>query len=359
MKSNSPAWRHLAISARSIDLLKTMSTENTLQLVAELLAGRNIGRPEAARILATEVAAADAQLRSFVRLLPVEKFTNRGQVFYRWKRDAGARQRAVPASTIMAGYFASSLARLFDGTIYEPGMRDVADTLLAFSGAARRFENADRQFVFVVRGGEIAFPAKEGLLSDLLQLLQDSHRARLVYKTGGGRRVVASVQPLSIAIYDHQLYLIARRTDGSFHPFRFARIERVARLPQRAPYPSRSEYDPDQLFRDSIGIYVDKRFPVRDVELIVSNRWRAFMDSHRWHRSQKLEAFEAGALLQMRVRTCPELVRWILGFGAEATVVKPASLRNLVARTIAQMSRRYMATDVAQTTRARSTRSRH
>jgi predicted DNA-binding transcriptional regulator YafY len=334
-----------------------MSTESTLRLVGELLAGRNIGRAEAARILATEVAAADAQLRSFVRLLPVERFKSRGQVFYRWKRNTNAHQRAVPTSTIMAGYFASSLARLFDGTIYEPGMRDVADTLLAVSGASRRFENADRQFVFVVRGGEIALPAKEGLLSDLLQLLQDSHRAKLLYKTGGGRRVVASVQPLSIAIYDHQLYLVARRTDGSFHPFRFARIERVARLPQRAPYPSRSEYDPDQLFRDSIGIHVDERFPVRDVELIVSNRWKGFMDSHRWHRSQKLDPSMGGALLRMRVRTCPELTRWILGFGAEATVVKPASLRKSVARTVAQMNRRYMTKNVAQTARARSTRS--
>lgn len=42
------------------------------------------------------------------------------------------------------------------------------------------------------------------------------------------------------------------------------------------------------------------------------------------------------------------------GFGAEATVIKPASLRNLVARTVAQMNRRRVTKDIAQDTSARS-----
>src|SRR5262249_2979960 len=156
---------------------------------------------------------------------------------------------------------------------------------------------------------------------DLIQLLLDSHRARLVYRSGGKQRVI-SVQPLSIAIYDHQLYLIARRSDDTFHPYRFARIERIVRLPQRTQYPARTEYDPEQVFRDSIGVYVGEEFPVADVELEITKRWRIFMESHRWHRSQTVVSTKSGCLLRMRVRLCPELDKWVLGFGAEARVIR-------------------------------------
>lgn len=318
-----------------------MSTESTLRLVGELHAGRTIGRAEAAKILATKIAAADKQLGVLTRLLPVERLKRRGKVLYRWKLREGALTRPIPVATVLAGYFGSSLAKLFEGTVYEPGMRNVAETLLDISGRSRGFENADRQFVFLTRGGEVALPSKEKVLDDIIQVLQDSHRARLVYRSAEGQRSALSVQPLSIAIYDHQLYLIARRTDGTFHPYRFARIERVTRLPQRAQYPPQTEYDPEQVFRDSIGVYVDDRFPVQDVEVLVSKRWKTFMESHRWHRSQRLISTKLGYLLRMRVRICPELERWVLGFGAEARVVRPEALRARVARISGEMHALY------------------
>ena len=174
---------------------------------------------------------------------------------------------------------------------------------------------------------EVALPSKEKVLDDIIQVLQDSHRARLVYRSAEGQRSALSVQPLSIAIYDHQLYLIARRTDGTFHPYRFARIEGVTRLPQRAQYPPQTEYDPEQVFRDSIGVYVGDRFPVEDVELLVSKRWKTFMESHRWHRSQRLISTNIiGRLLRAARRTPIVAVRLTLRPRISSVGLRLASL---------------------------------
>lgn len=318
-----------------------MSTKSTLRLVAELHAGKNVGRKRAREILGTAVAAADAQLRRIVDLLPVERFTSSGQVFYRWKHDRSRATRTTHLSTVLAGYFGSSLGRLFEQTAYASGMREAAETLAAMSPRATRFENADRKFVFLSRGGELALPDNEAVLSDLVQMLLDSSRAKIAYRSVDGRRRTLVVDPLSVAIYDHQLYMIARRSDGTFHPFRFARIEKITRLSKRIEYPSRSEYDPEQIFRDSIGVYVDERFPVRDIEVRVSAWWARFMRSHRWHRSQKVTRARSGYVLKMRLRLCPEVTRWALGFGAEAEVIEPKVLRTRVAGEARRMAALY------------------
>src|SRR5437588_427656 len=73
-----------------------------------------------------------------------------------------------------------------------------------------RFQDWRRQFVYLVRGGEKALPEKEGLLSDVVDALQRRRALRLRYHAFDGTRRTVRVEPLSLAVYDHQLYVIAR-----------------------------------------------------------------------------------------------------------------------------------------------------
>ena len=287
--------------------------------------------------MGTNVAAADRQLRAIAHVLPVESFKRRGLRLYRWKNRTQTETRPVPIATVLAAHFGSSLGRLFEATIYGPGMRDAARTLTELSGRAERFENADRQFVFVRRGGEMALRDNERQLTELVQILLDSNMARFRYRAVNGRLRSFDVQPLSIAIYDHQLYVIAKRRDGTFHPFRFARIESVTRLPRRVTFPERSVYDPEQVFRESIGVYVDDQFPIREVSVRLGPKWVQFAQTHRWHTSQTTVLVPEGEELRIRVRQCPELERWALGFGADAEVMQPPELRQKIAETARRM----------------------
>lgn len=319
-----------------------MSTASTIGLISALFDGRMVGREEARRLLGTEVAAADAQLKCLLdSKLPIEKTVARGKTFYRWTGTAQPPMAPVGLPTVLGGHFAASLATLFEPTGYASGIRQAAQTLANLSPRPGRFQDADRKFVFISRGGEIAFPKSEDVLTDLVDILLDGFRTRLVYRDQKGRRRAVEVEPLSVAVYDHQLYLIGRRGDRTLHPYRFARIEKAVRLSKKVVYPPRSNYDPEQLFRDSIGIYLDDKYPVVQLRLKVSERWAQFMQSHRWHRSQFVERTPEGPILKMRVRHCPELSRWALGFGSEAEVLEPLTLRAEIAAVAEQMATLY------------------
>jgi predicted DNA-binding transcriptional regulator YafY len=146
------------------------------------------------------------------------------------------------------------------------------------------------------------------------------------------------VEPLSIVVHDHQLYVVGR-VEGAMHPYRFARIQAVDVLDDTFTYPSRTEYDPQQVFRDSFGIFLD--LPVQDIEVRLHKQWATYAQSHRWHDSQVVDVADDHVRVRMRVRVCPELEAWILGFGEQAEVVAPAVLRGRIAARGQELSQRY------------------
>jgi predicted DNA-binding transcriptional regulator YafY len=161
------------------------------------------------------------------------------------------------------------------------------------------------------------------------------------YRRFDGSRRSVRIEPLSLAVYDHQLYLIGRPRGGAPHPYRFARIDDADQTGATFHYPDKDSYDPERVFADSFGIAVDEIYPVTNIEISLAPRWWSFVQSHRWHRSQ--EAFRRGGRIHVRVRVRldPEVVAWILGFGPDVRVIEPDSLRRRIARLAAQMARAH------------------
>ncbi|HEY6912195.1 MAG TPA: WYL domain-containing protein, partial [Myxococcales bacterium] len=104
-------------------------------------------------------------------------------------------------------------------------------------------------------------------------------------------------------------------------------------------YPDKDSYDPERVFADSFGIAVEDKYPVTRIEVSLAPKWLPFVQSHRWHRSQ--ESFVRGGRVhvRLRVRLCPEVVAWILGFGPDVRVVDPKPLQLRIARLARQMAR--------------------
>ncbi len=142
-------------------------------------------------------------------------------------------------------------------------------------------------------------------------------------------------------IYEHQLYLIAKTHSGEVRFYRFSRLLEAERADDTFDYPSQTEYDPEQLLRDSFGIFIGNKHPITNVCVRFSVKWKAFVRSHRWHPSQQVSMDERGVLLRLRVRTCPELEAWILSFGEDAEVIEPQSLRERIAERARQAASRY------------------
>jgi predicted DNA-binding transcriptional regulator YafY len=322
------------------DLGRFSSIQRTVRLVSTLLSGRDLTRAEASALVGLRSAAVDRQLEAIGRHLPLVREKRRGKVHIRIDRSkvAGGRER-VPIATTIAACVGASLARLFEGTSYEAGMHDLVHYVSRETLHPERFQDSRRQFVFLVRGGEKALPENEALLDEVVEALQRRRALRIRYRAFDGTRRTVRVEPLSLALYDHQLYVIARPRGGAPHPYRFSRIEAADTAGGTFQYPDKDSYDPERVFADSFGIAVEDKYPVTRIEVSLAPKWLPFVQSHRWHRSQ--ESFVRGGRVhvRLRVRLCPEVVAWILGFGPDVRVVDPKPLQLRIARLARQMAR--------------------
>jgi len=324
------------------ELGRLSSLERTAKLVAAFLSGRDLTRADVTALLGVRVAAADRQLAAIGRHVPLVREKRRGRLHVRVDRSkvAGGSDRA-PISTMIAACVGASLSKLFEGTTYEKGMRDLVHYVSRDALHPERFQDWRRQFVFLVRGGEKALPEKEELLEEVVDAVQRRRGLQIRYRAFDGTRQSLRIEPLSLAVYDHQLYVIGRSRGRPAHPYRFSRLEAAEAAGGTFHYPDKDSYDPERVFAESFGIFVDEKYPVETIEVSLAPRWATFVRSHRWHRSQESFVRNGRVHVRLMVRICPELVSWVLGFGPDARVVGPPSLKQRIARLAREMAKAH------------------
>lgn len=250
-------------------------------------------------------------------------------------RLSGIRHGVPSHEVAIAACFAATLAPLFEGTKLEAGMREGLRYVVDASPRPEKFDHLERKFFFVRGGGEPALPSNGKLLERLTKAILEQRCVALTHRrfNADDPPSKANYQPLSIAIYDHQLYLLGRReSDRATRLLRFSRITGVEILRRTFDYPSQLEFSPRQLFAQSFGVYLmESSEPALPVEIRLHRRWGGYAKDHRWHPSQSVEEGDEHVTVRLTVRVCPELVGWILGFGDEAEVISPATLREEVA----------------------------
>lgn len=308
-----------------------------LLLVRELLRGRGIDRQVVSQLLDMTPAAADRFIRSFAEHWPeLSEEREDGKRVLRWSRSG-----MVPDSVAVAACFGASLSRLFEGSNYESGLREARQRVVSHVRRPKLFEHFDRKFHFVQGGGEMMLPENADVLDDVVDAVLRRNFISMKYRRFSGVEQALRVKPLSIVVYDHQLYVIGRDEKGTDHPFRFSRIAEIDREDATFAYPSKAEYDPDRLFADSFGVFVGAEYPVEEVHLKLTPRWSAFVEHHRWHRTQQVVRHPDHIAVWLRVRVCPELEAWILGFGEQVEVVAPAKLRAAVRARLRRAAKMY------------------
>src|SRR6267142_6239052 len=193
------------------ELGRLTSIQRTAKLIGALLSGRELTRADVTGLLGVRVAAADRQLEAIGRHIPLVREKRRGRLHVRIDRSkvAGGAER-IPIATTIAACVGASLGRLFEGTNYEKGMHDLVQYVSRDAIHPERFQDSRRQFVFLVRGGEKALPEKEELLEEGVDALQRRRGLQIRYRAFDGARQSLRIEPLSLAVYDHQLYVIGR-----------------------------------------------------------------------------------------------------------------------------------------------------
>ncbi len=110
----------------------------------------------------------------------------------------------------------------------------------------------------------------------------------------------------------------------TFAVHRFERVEKTEREFKR-----RSDFDLERYLEHSFGIWTAAE--TINVRLRIHPPAAAWVKERRWHQTQKMRQLASGAIeLDMTVADTVEIVRWILGLGADVEVLAPAELRDEV-----------------------------
>lgn len=301
-------------------------------LLSALLRGDSLDRQTVARMLGVKVAAADRQLRALLALKGVKKRRERGKTLFTFEPRA---EEPTLASLVASG-LAASFARLFEGSDYMTGMREVRDALISRAPRRHRFRHIERKLFFLLQGGEQAITHPESPLEEVVQAVLEEKKLRMHYEHFDGTRERVSVSPLSLMVYRQQLYMVALKSDRKPHTFRVARVL-AADVDKPFTYPA--EYDPALVYRDAFGVFMPATAP-EVVRLRLSAEWKTFIRTHRWHPSQEVEA--DGLTIRITVCLCREVEQWILSFGEDAEVLEPLALRQRVSDRLRAASNKYL-----------------
>jgi predicted DNA-binding transcriptional regulator YafY len=311
------------------------------RLMAALLDGQELDRRAVEKLIGVRVAAADQHINAVLAEVPgVESRRSGNRRMIRFTGD-GARGAAT-RNLAAAACFGASLARLFRGSSYEALLDQLRTDVIRRVKTRRDFGDARRKFLFISQADEVALPDREALLDDLVEAVLKQQRAQIEYTGFDGSERSVEISPWSIAIYEHQLYVLAEGESSALRAYRLSRIRDVRVRSKTFKYPERSVYDPEHLFRDTFGIFVRGEHPVEEVVMRLAAKWSTYARTHVWHSSQRVShEADGGVLLRLRVRTCDEFERFVLGFGDEAEVVEPASFRARIAARVQAAYRRY------------------
>jgi predicted DNA-binding transcriptional regulator YafY len=316
--------------------------ERCYGLAATLMSGGALDRNVVAAKLGISPANADRHLRAIKNTMLVTPITGKdGLTSIR----ATSGTKAPATATVVAACFGASLARLFHETPFEQRLRDMVTHVLEGVRDIPKYKDRERQFLFVSRGGERALRRNGStVLDEVVDAILQRRVLRLRHTKFSGKPETIYLKALSLALHEHQLYVLGLG-DRGLRNIRFSRITAALKMKESFEYPTLDEYDPRLVFRDSVGIFIHddeaKGIRVRDVKLRLSSHWASYVETHRWHESQRHTLDKQGVLLEFRVRTCPELERLILGFGDDAEVIEPPELRAKIAMQTAAMARRY------------------
>ena len=184
-------------------------------------------------------------------------------------------------------------------------------------------------------GAKLQEPAAEHVPA-IQQALLDRRSLRLRYHAfQRDEETEREVDPYHLTYFNGGLYLIAY-----CHLREAVRTFAVERI--RAVTPSRRRFEPPRDFRPDE--YLDKAWGILQgalvtVRVVFAAELGRYIEERLWHPSQKLRTLpDRRVELTLRVADTVEVRRWILGFGAQAEVVEPTSLRDALLREAAALA---------------------
>jgi proteasome accessory factor B len=182
---------------------------------------------------------------------------------------------------------------------------------------------------------------RAAVVGTLVQAWLGRRKVRITYRDAQGKRSARLVRPYYLEpseAVSHGTYLIG--FDELSNEVRSFKIERIASVAlEQTPYYLPRDFNLARYLRHSWGIW--SKAPLERVAIRFSPAAATRVRESVWHSSQKLTEERGGYLrMDVQVRGRVEILPWILSWGADAQVMRPAALRSeveMVAKRLAEV----------------------
>ncbi len=178
-------------------------------------------------------------------------------------------------------------------------------------------------------------------LGPLLEHIRSKKSIRIDYRKFTNDEVKEyELHPYLLKEYHNRWYLVAYDA-GSKHirTFGLERIDKIETAERK--FTIEKNFNADVFFKYSIGI-TEKADKPQDIVLVFDKVPGRFLMTQPIHASQKIRKDSKSEIhIELKVLVTPELISFILGYGAQVTVAKPASLKAIISKQLKDALKSY------------------
>ena len=190
-------------------------------------------------------------------------------------------------------------------------------------------------------GAKLQAPAAEHVALIQEALLEGRRLDMRYYSMSRDEENRRQVDPYHLTVFDGGFYLVGychwRKTERIFA------VERIRDLKMLAMhFTVRPGFSAEEFLKHVWGIVKGEIVPVK---VIFSRSVARYIRDRLWHPSQKFRELADGRLeMNLRVADTLEVRRWVLGYGPDAEVIEPASIRQSLREQAEALGRKLVPT---------------
>ncbi len=251
---------------------------------------------------------------------------------------------SLPAVTLSQGelvalYFAEKVLAQYRGTPFEPDLVSAFRKIQELLPEDVRVSPATLDDFLSLDPGPLHTP-DAAIFRDVLTAQRLRRKVLLRYKSLNSNRITPRrVHPYHLFNHRGDWYLAAwDEPRRAVRIFALHRIRRATLTTEGYEIPRAFTFR--KYMSDAFAIQKGEK-PVA-VSVRFAPRQARWIRERRWHRTARVqEELDGGLVLHLQVAETSEIKRWVLQFGAEAEVLRPASLRRAVAQELASAAKAY------------------
>jgi predicted DNA-binding transcriptional regulator YafY len=262
----------------------------------------------------------------------------------RWTLERNAKVNhylVLNSRELMALYMARSMLAPLRETPFFQDLSSTFDKIADKIGAkAQAFMNEMGDELHFEPGPLWGLGLKPDIIDTLRAAITEGQSLAVVYNSvNSGTSSARNLGPHYLYFAKGSLYLVAEDLgDSVVKIFSVPRMESATMLDQSY---TGKVLDPEEFFAGSFGVY--RGGASETVRVAFEPAVASYVRERQWHASQKIINKDNGRIeVQFDVASTPELVQWILGFGANAKVLSPGVLAETVRAESAKTAALYV-----------------